>query len=101
MAAIAIENRNTREALVSREREFRTLAENSPLNIARFDNGSILHFTSSFGVLRISSEKNQQGETPGVDDLLTWVDTALYQAKENGRNRVCLCRNCHDFRKSI
>jgi diguanylate cyclase (GGDEF)-like protein/PAS domain S-box-containing protein len=88
---------NPQQAFQAAERLRRALAGCE----IKLENGSILHFTSSFGVLRISSEKNQQGETPGVDDLLTWVDTALYQAKENGRNRVCLCRNCHDFRKSI
>jgi diguanylate cyclase (GGDEF)-like protein/PAS domain S-box-containing protein len=45
LAAIAIENRNTREALIQRESEFRTLAENSPLSIARYDlDGRILYF---------------------------------------------------------
>jgi diguanylate cyclase (GGDEF)-like protein/PAS domain S-box-containing protein len=37
LAAIAIENRNTREELVERERAFRSLAENAPDNIARYD----------------------------------------------------------------
>lgn len=37
LAAIAIENRNTREGLVERERAFRSLAENAPDNIARYD----------------------------------------------------------------
>jgi diguanylate cyclase (GGDEF)-like protein/PAS domain S-box-containing protein len=37
LAAIAIENQNTREALIQQERESRTLAENVPINIARYD----------------------------------------------------------------
>ena len=37
LAAIAIESRNTRDALIKSEREFRTLAENAPINIARYD----------------------------------------------------------------
>jgi PAS domain S-box-containing protein len=37
LAAIAIENRKTRGALIRRERDFRTLAENAPINIARYD----------------------------------------------------------------
>ncbi|TLS75956.1 diguanylate cyclase [Mariprofundus erugo] len=37
IAAIAIENRNTRDELAEREREFRSLAENAPDNIARYD----------------------------------------------------------------
>jgi len=37
LAAIAIENRNTREKLLKRERTYRTLAENAPVMIARFN----------------------------------------------------------------
>ncbi len=37
LAAIAIESHNTREELLKKEREFRTLAENAPVNIARYD----------------------------------------------------------------
>jgi diguanylate cyclase (GGDEF)-like protein/PAS domain S-box-containing protein len=37
LAAIAIENRHTREALIRSERDFRTLADNAPVNIARYD----------------------------------------------------------------
>ncbi len=37
LAAIAIENRRAREQLVVRERAFRSLAENAPDNIARYD----------------------------------------------------------------
>lgn len=37
LSAIAIENRNTRQELVERERAFRSLAENAPDNIARYD----------------------------------------------------------------
>jgi GAF domain-containing protein len=37
LVAIAIENRNTREELVERERAFRSLAEHAPDNIARYD----------------------------------------------------------------
>ncbi len=84
-----------KQAYQTAERLRRALAGSE----VKLENGSILHFTSSFGVLSIKSEKNQQGDTPGIDDLLTWVDTALYQAKENGRNRVCLCQDCHDFRR--
>ncbi len=86
-----------RQALQTAERIRRALA----VCEIKLENGSILHFTSSFGVLSIESEKNQQGDTLSIDDLLTRVDTALYQAKENGRNRVCLCQDCHDFRRPI
>ena len=44
LAAIAIENRNTRDQLVKRERAFRTLAENAPDNITRHDrNGRMIY----------------------------------------------------------
>ncbi len=37
LAAIAIESQYTRDALIKSEREFRTLAENAPIHIARYD----------------------------------------------------------------
>jgi diguanylate cyclase (GGDEF)-like protein/PAS domain S-box-containing protein len=37
LAAVAIENHVTREALTNSERNFRSLAENAPINISRYD----------------------------------------------------------------
>jgi diguanylate cyclase (GGDEF)-like protein/PAS domain S-box-containing protein len=37
LAAVAIENHITREALTNSERSFRSLAENAPINISRYD----------------------------------------------------------------
>jgi diguanylate cyclase (GGDEF)-like protein/PAS domain S-box-containing protein len=47
LAAVAIENRHTREALIRSESEFRTLAENVPINIARFDRDGQLVYVNS------------------------------------------------------
>lgn len=33
-----------------------------------------------------------EGEGSTLKDLLAWADSACYQAKENGRNRVCIYR---------
>jgi diguanylate cyclase (GGDEF)-like protein/PAS domain S-box-containing protein len=46
LAAIAIENQNTREALIRSENEARTLAENVPINIARYDRDGCLIYTN-------------------------------------------------------
>jgi diguanylate cyclase (GGDEF)-like protein/PAS domain S-box-containing protein len=56
----------------------------------KLNSGLPLHFTASLGVLCVEDGKDSQGETMSIDDLLTRVDMALYQAKESGRNRVCL-----------
>jgi diguanylate cyclase (GGDEF)-like protein len=59
----------------------------------KLENGMALHFTASLGVLSVEDGADRQGETISVDDLLTRVDIALYQAKESGRNRVCLSQD--------
>ncbi|WP_417782916.1 PAS domain-containing protein [Terasakiella pusilla] len=48
------------------------------------DNGGRCNFTASFGVTEYNSETD---DTP--DDLLKRADIALYDAKTQGRNRVC------------
>ncbi len=48
------------------------------------ETGPPLHFTVSIGVAALK-EKNTN-----LDILLTQADKALYQAKESGRNKVCI-----------
>lgn len=47
------------------------------------DDGHLVKITASFGV----AEYRESDKT--LDTLLSRADTALYQAKENGRNQVC------------
>ena len=44
--------------------------------------GNLVHFTVSIGLAQL------EASTTNLDDLLRQADAALYQAKENGRNRV-------------
>jgi diguanylate cyclase (GGDEF)-like protein len=48
------------------------------------EDGLKLHFTVSIGV---ASLKNKQAK---LDNLINLADKALYQAKESGRNKVCV-----------
>ena len=68
--------------------KLRQRIENSPCDIED-DNGQpfALKYTSSFGLVPLSNEH----ET--VDSLLKRADTALYEAKEAGRNRVVVAKD--------
>jgi diguanylate cyclase (GGDEF)-like protein len=46
--------------------------------------GEPLHFSASFGVVTLKNGS----ETSHIDELLIRADSAMYRAKENGRNRV-------------
>ncbi len=46
-----------------------------------------LHITASFGVLSITTF----GENDTVSSLISRADEALYQSKENGRNKITVC----------
>ena len=48
------------------------------------ENGLPLHFTISIGVAAL------KGKDTNIDMLLSQADKALYQAKESGRNKVCV-----------
>ncbi|MDD5366612.1 MAG: sensor domain-containing diguanylate cyclase [Gallionellaceae bacterium] len=48
------------------------------------EHGVPLHFTVSIGVVTLS------GRSSNIDTLLNQADTALYEAKRSGRNRVCV-----------
>lgn len=50
----------------------------------KLDSGLPLHFTASLGVVTLS------GQDINIDILLNQADQALYRAKNEGRNRVCL-----------
>jgi diguanylate cyclase (GGDEF)-like protein/PAS domain S-box-containing protein len=87
LAAIAIENSNTREALVQQERKFRTLAENAPINILRFDhNGRIAYINSRFSsVLGVSANSilgSQLSDVPNMKVLLHAVEKTIASGEE-------------------
>ncbi|MDD2686788.1 MAG: diguanylate cyclase [Gallionella sp.] len=48
------------------------------------DSGLPLHFTASFGVVTLEEKDTN------IDILLNQADQALYRAKSQGRNQVCL-----------
>ncbi len=50
------------------------------------ESGLPLHFTVSIGVTSLVSKDDN------LDVLLSYADKALYQAKETGRNRVCVAK---------
>lgn len=72
------------ETLVSVElmNHFRETLAATPLIL---DNGESLHFTVSIGVASL-----QHAEKASIAALSKAADTALYEAKRSGRNRVCL-----------
>ncbi len=57
-------------------------AERLRKDIENFQFKAVGHITSSFGVAEFNADKDS------VDDILSRADTALYMAKELGRNRV-------------
>ena len=50
-------------------------------------NNQTLHITASFGVGTCRPDSED-----GLDALIRRTDKALYEAKNSGRNRVCLAR---------
>jgi diguanylate cyclase (GGDEF)-like protein/PAS domain S-box-containing protein len=59
----------------------------------KLENGLPVRFSASFGVVTLSGDSGAHDRPPGIDDLLIRADSAMYQAKQTGRNRVCLSSN--------
>lgn len=59
-------------------RRIQQMWEQSPVNL----DGELIHSTISIGVAEVSPDDKS------LDDLLSRADKMLYQAKQNGRNRV-------------
>lgn len=81
--AVIAPNADAAKARVLAER-IRATVEQSPMD----NDGMPLNLTVSVGVAEYS-DKPSQGLTP-LEDVLGKADSALYTAKESGRNRVCL-----------
>ncbi len=60
--------------------------------VINLENNSELKFTVSIGV----SEVNIQNETT-IEESIKRADDALYDAKESGRNKVCIKKICKSF----
>lgn len=87
LAAIAIQNHDTREALVQQEKKFRTLAENAPINIARFDqDGRISYLNPKFAsVLEPSTDKildSRLSDLPSMQVLVDALDKTIRSGEE-------------------
>lgn len=74
---VLLPSSSVKESIEAMEKVRKKL-ETSPFNF----HGEPVNITMSFGVTEIK-------EGDSVDELFARADQALYQAKENGRNRVC------------
>ena len=63
-----------------RAEEFRALCAHDPIQVGHL----MLPITVSIGVAEVDPENHKDG-----DGLSRAADTAVYQAKHSGRNRVC------------
>lgn len=63
----------------------RTVIENTPLSL---EDGRTIAITVSIGIATLAANPDTEPET--MDHLIGRADTALYQAKESGRNRIAV-----------
>ena len=82
-------NRSERERMGER---IRKLLEKT--TVTRVYDGD-LRVTVSIGVSSFPED------TKNVEDLVTFADNALYQAKRSGRNRVCLHRDIESVKSEV
>jgi diguanylate cyclase (GGDEF)-like protein len=52
------------------------------------ETGDDICFTASFGIATFENQSDELEKKSTIDDLLIKADTAMYQAKQNGRNQV-------------
>ena len=78
--AILLPEAEDKEALKIAERLSEAVAKTE----VTIPDGLSIHFTVSIGIATLS------GETESIDNLLSRADKALYEAKETGRNKVCV-----------
>lgn len=83
---------DSRGALATAEK-IRVILANTPINIG--DNRTI-RISVSIGIAELLALSAAGGEIPDTEALISAADQALYQAKENGRNRVVV----HESAKS-
>lgn len=92
LAAIAIENRNTREKLARREQAFRTLAENAPDIITRYDpQGRLIYHNPRLESTLGLQSGQLLGKRPGqhVDDgRFALYEDKLFHVIETGEEAV-------------
>jgi diguanylate cyclase (GGDEF)-like protein/PAS domain S-box-containing protein len=79
--AIILPEATTKDALEVAERLREVVAKTEVAIPA----GLPIHFTVSVGVITL------QDKNVNIDTLLNQADKALYEAKETGRNKVCVC----------
>jgi len=78
---LIVQPRSDREEAVRLAENIRTWVENHPVIL---EDGTALHYTVSLGVTQMLPDDSES------DEALIRADCALYEAKEKGRNRVCV-----------
>ncbi len=78
---ILLPNTNTDGAFIISEK-IRKIVEDTMINL---NDNKILKFTASFGISQVKYEMDSD-----IDYAISRADSALYKAKESGRNKVCI-----------